>query len=102
MFSDVVPSNANKVALSSEVKINAGGSANPTFTFFNNTGEEQGTWESSRSMVQIVGGIYKDGVLLVLPGIPNQTDLTYAGAGGLLFPTGTVYKDSNGFLKIKQ
>ena len=53
-------------------------------------------------MVQIVGGIYKDGVLLVLPGIPNQTDLTYAGAGGLLFPTGTVYKDSNGFLKIKQ
>lgn len=102
MFSDVVPSNANKIALSSEVKINAGGYAKPTFTFFNNTGEEQGTWESSRSMVQIVGGIYRDGVLFVLPGLPSQSDLTNPGSGSLLFPTGTVYKDSNGFLKIKQ
>ena len=101
MFSDVVPSNANKVALSSEVKINAGGSAKPTFTFFNNTGDEQGTWESSRSMVQIVGSIYKDGVLFVLPGLPSQSDLTNSGVGGPQFPTGTVYKDSNGFLKIK-
>lgn len=101
MFSDVIPSNANKVALSSEVKINAGGSARPTFTFFNNTGDEQGNWETSRSMVQIVGSIYRDGVLFVLPGLPSQSDLTNSGVGGPQFPTGTVYKDSNGFLKIK-
>ena len=101
MFSDVILSNANKVALSSEVKINAGGSARPTFTFFNNTGDEQGNWETSRSMVQIVGSIYRDGVLFVLPGLPSQSDLTNSGVGGPQFPTGTVYKDSNGFLKIK-
>ena len=101
MFSDVVPSNTNKIALSSEVKINAEGSARPTFTFFNNTGDEQGNWETSRSMVQIVGSIYRDGVLFVLPGLPSQSDLTNSGVGGPSFPVGTVYKDSNGFLKIK-
>ena len=101
MFSDVVPSNANKVALSSEVKINAGGYAKPTFTFFNNTGDERENWETSRSMVQIVGSIYRDGVLFVLPGLPSQSDLTNSDVGGPQFPTGTVYKDSNGFLKIK-
>ena len=52
-------------------------------------------------MVQIVGSIYRDGVLFVLRGLPSQADLTSSGVGGPDFPAGTVYKDSNGFLKIK-
>lgn len=103
VFSDVIPSNTNKVAFTSEIKVKSdnGTKLNPSFTFFNNTGDEQSNWESSRSTVQVVGSIYRDGVLFVLAGLPNQSDITDPRVGGPNFPAGTVYKDSNGFLKVK-
>lgn len=98
LFSEVIPANSNKVAMTTSRKI---ANNNPTITFFSNTGDEQGTWESSRATVEIVGGMYIDGLLFVLRGLPTASDLTNPGTGGPNFPAGTVYKDDNGFLKVK-